>query len=354
MKKKILIANSHIPWGGLGQLTLTLSKGLMKDGHDVYGLVTHHNDQLFNDFSTSTVDTTYLGEFNKLKRYYKCVEMINKLKPDVIIINHLATVHFILPFISPKKVLSIIHSDQDDFYRIASINKRFVDQWIAPSKKVHDGFINYLGTSKYNSKISIIPHGVAKSFLISRNKNFSTFNIVFIGALFKHKGVDLLPEIFSGFKSECPDSYLTIIGDGDLKSFLIESFERLGLSQSVKFTGVISNIEVRKLLHGMDVLCFPTRLESFGLVIIEAMMEGVVPIVTFIKDISDHIVFDGETGFLVERDHFNDFVSKLKTLYQNRELLVKMANSALNSALIEYCEERVIERYSRVLEKSPY
>ena len=46
-QKSILIINSHIPWGGLGQFTLSLARGLDSEGYEVHGLVTHSNEDNF-------------------------------------------------------------------------------------------------------------------------------------------------------------------------------------------------------------------------------------------------------------------------------------------------------------------
>jgi glycosyltransferase involved in cell wall biosynthesis len=349
VSRKVLIANSHIPWGGLGQYSVNLARSLSKAGYEVYGLVTHNNENLFDEFSDATIKTWYLGGYGKLKKYYKCIRTINTLKPDFIIVNYLATVQFILPLLRKAIIISVIHSNQDDYYRIASINKPFINLWIAPSSGVKTGFIHYLRSNRYNEKISIIPHGVDVGNSPIRGKNTGTFNIAFVGSLYEHKGVGLLPEIFFRFHNQCPDSNLVIIGEGEMDQLLKEKFKSYNIGKDVDFTGVLENHEVRESLAKADVLLFPTRIESFGLVIIESMMEGAVPVVSELKGITDMIVKDKEDGFLVDKDNIVDFADRLVILYEDRDLLQKMSLKAKEKANSVFRTEIMAEMYSKMI-----
>ena len=350
MSRKVLIANSHIPWGGLGQYSINLSKVLAKKGFEVYGLVTHNKVDLYNDFSESTIRTYYIGDLPKVRKYIQCIRIINKLRPDYIFINNLATIQFVLPFIRKAKIISVIHSDQDEFYRIASINKRFINKWIVPSPKVKSGFINYINSNRETfDRIQIITHGVERRNSDKREINNGTFNIAFIGALYKHKGADLLPEIFSRFQKDCPDTRLYILGEGDLESFLIDEFSKYRILDFVNFLGVITNVEVRNRLQNIDVLLFPTKIESFGLVIIEAMMEGAVPIVSELEGITDTIVQEDESGFLVNKNDTDGFVFKLKALYYDRKLLNNLSLSAMKRSREAFTINKMGDRYTEML-----
>ena len=69
LKTKILIANSHIPWGGLGQYSITLAQIFKDAGYDVYGLVTHSKNKLFSEFAKLTIETVYFGDRNLIVKY---------------------------------------------------------------------------------------------------------------------------------------------------------------------------------------------------------------------------------------------------------------------------------------------
>lgn len=344
-KSKVLIVNSHIPYGGLGQYTITLAENLKKNEYDIYGLVTHSNNERYNEFAANTKKTKYMGNKNKVMKYLSVIKYIWQLKPDILLINYNATAHFILPLIPKCKVISVIHSDQRDFYRIAKINYRFVDAWITPTPRVKEGFITYATDVEVTNRVHTIPHGVYSGVNPPKSLNQSTFNLVFIGMLYNHKGIDLLPEIFHRFYQDCPDSYLTVIGGGDKRHELEEQFQQRGLSEAVNMTGIVSSTEIRDYLSKMDVMLFPTRIEAFGLVIVEAMIEGVVPVTTLLPGITDSIVTDKTTGFLISKDDINGFVERLKDIYFDRQKLLIMSRNAKESALMKFTDEHMVKEY---------
>lgn len=344
-KVNVLIVNSHIPFGGLGQYTITLAKNLKEKGYDVYGLVTHADSERYDEFVSSTKATKYTGRMNKVIKYFSIVNHIWNLKPDIILLNYNATVQFLLPILPKSKVVSVIHSDQSDFYRIAKINYRYVDMWITPTPRLKEQFIAYHSAVDVSDRVKVISHGVRPSVNPKKKKNESTFNIVFIGMLYEHKGIDLLPEIFSQFYKTCPDSYFTIIGGGEKENELKDQFQQLGLTDVVTMIGIISSLEARKYLGKMDVMVFPTRVEAFGLVIAEAMMEGVVPIVTLLPGVTDAIIEDKETGCLIAKDDIEGFVNSLKDLYDDRQKLLEMGINTRDNALMQFTDEHMIEEY---------
>lgn len=350
--KKILIINSQIPWGGIGQYTLNLTRSLNGKGYVVFGLITHHDDELFEDFKNLTKKTYYLGCHNKLYRYLKMINVIYQIKPDVIINNFNAPGHLVLPFLLKVVKISVIHSDQNDFYRISAINKSFTDCWISPSLKVKRGFSKFLNTLNFDSKNYLIPHGVQKSLNPLKTINMGTFNIVFVGALFEHKGVMILPEILCDIISDCPDIKFTIIGNGDLELLLKSKFSDCNLDSYIHFTGIISSNRVRQTLADMDVLLFPTRVESFGLVIAEAMMEGVVPIVSLLPNITDQMIIPEINGFLCNPNDPLSFSSVIKTLYFDREKLFLLSKNARQHSESLFSSSRMIDQYISLFENT--
>lgn len=343
--KKILIVNSHISWGGLGQYSINIARSISKRGDFyVYGLITHSDAGQFDVFKDQTKSTVSLSGNNTLLKYLLSIVYIWRLRPDVILINYNATIHFLLPLLPHTKIVSVLHSDDPDYYRVATINHSYVNAWIAPSPKTKAGLLAYLNKD-LESRIHVIPHGVSESSAPVRRINEGTFRIVFIGALYKHKGVDLIPEILLRFLEKHSDSKLTIVGGGPMHEFLAEKIISFGLEEKIKFTGVVDSLTVRNILKESDVLLFPTRLEGFGLVVIEAMMEGVVPVVTHLEGITNAIVESGKNGLLVEKDNVRDFVECLSLLYKDRELMELMSSAAVDTAVEKFSADYISSKY---------
>ena len=242
--KKVLIVNSHIPWGGLGQFTLSLAHGLISKEYEVYGLVTHSKKNNFDTFQSITKRTKYVGHLNKYIKYVRVLQYIWKLKPDAIIINYNAVIHFLLPFIPKTTVISIIHNDVDDFYRISMINQKYVNAWIAPTPGIKDGFVRYANLDRVQKDTIVISHGIARSDNIRQINNEPLLTMAFIGAVYGHKGADLLPDILQQVLQSIPDVKLLIIGEGELEDELKNEFDEREISDNVDFLGVISHEKV--------------------------------------------------------------------------------------------------------------
>jgi glycosyltransferase involved in cell wall biosynthesis len=111
------------------------------------------------------------------------------------------------------------------------------------------------------------------------------------------------------------------------------------------FHGDRVRTEALELLSKNDVLLFPSYYEGFGLALIEAMAIGVVPIASKIRDVTDWIVRDGETGFTCEIGNTEQFASKIMLLGRDRGLLECMQRNASEDYRNRFTAEREAESY---------
>lgn len=343
------IINGVIEYGGIGSYTLGLAQGLKQHGNVVTAILTHGKGPLYSEYA-DIVDEIYVIESkSSIHRYCSLLFYVWLKKPDYIVINFNGTSHILLPLFPISRVISVIHSAQTDFYRICNINQRFVSAWVAPSPMVANQFIIYSKIPPTDPRVHVISHGVEVVACPRINSEKEVMNIVFIGALYKHKGVHLLLKILSRVLLDCPKVTLTIIGTGPEESWLRYSIGNQ-LVDKVTLTGQLAQSELKSQLSNMDVLLFPTQLEAFGLVIAEAMTQGVVPVVSRLPGITDFIVDDRATGFLVQPDDIDGFADALCMLYFNRELLFDMSKRCQNVAKERFSRKRMINAYSQLFE----
>jgi glycosyltransferase involved in cell wall biosynthesis len=122
----------------------------------------------------------------------------------------------------------------------------------------------------------------------------------------KRKGIDVLLECIPALLAEFPDVVFTIVGDdtvpGDDGVPFRVAFEKAEAGRSdlgrVRFTGVADDALRQRLYAGCDVFVAPSRSESFGLILLEAMMFG-KPVVAGDNGGMRSIVTDGGNGYLV-------------------------------------------------------
>lgn len=119
--------------------------------------------------------------------------------------------------------------------------------------------------------------------------------ILFVGALHRRKGLDLLLQAMKEVLGEVQDARLTIVGNRDAPEFERLS-EELGISKSVCFYGF--HPDPRALMLSAAVFVLPSREEGFGNVLTEAR-EAQIPIVASNVGGIPEALSDGAAGVLL-------------------------------------------------------
>lgn len=323
---RILICKDYLSIGGMTTYIMHLADAL-KINNEIHLICTHFKGNYFDQVKTRFQSTFVLNkDLNFLNRFFEVYKKIKSINPDIIFLNHSPLINMLLPFLPSRiRVISVIHSDDSKYYFQGSFYSPWIDLFICPAPKLKEVLKNDYKIPE--AKISIIPHGVAVE--VEENKKIKN-SIVFIGNLDLHKGCDILIPVFNEVYKSIPSSTLTIIGDGPKNGLLKEQLEFLPyLKKKVKLIPNVSNQDVYRLLSKMEVLFFPTKLESFGFVIPEAMINGVIPVVSNLRGITDQFIIDGENGFLCDSDDLESFSKNIINVLLSKDKFLLSANAKI-------------------------
>ncbi|SNS58997.1 Glycosyltransferase involved in cell wall bisynthesis [Ekhidna lutea] len=153
-----------------------------------------------------------------------------------------------------------------------------------------------------SSKGILLPGAISPSWLTEPPKRSfkSPMKLVAPARLVKQKNIDLILKAFSKLLSL--DYQLTIAGDGEQREFLEHLVASdLNLKAKVSFIGMVDHEVLKKLFDQSDFMILMSTNESFGLVYLEAMARGCIPIGTRGEGI-DGVIQHGENGFLCDPD----------------------------------------------------
>jgi glycosyltransferase involved in cell wall biosynthesis len=104
--------------------------------------------------------------------------------------------------------------------------------------------------------------------------------VLFVGTIEPRKNLVRLARAYSRLRRSGFDGQLVICGGWGWKSAdLRPRIERMGISNSVVFTGYVPDEDVVALLNAAGAFVYPSLYEGFGLPIVEAFASG-VPVVT--------------------------------------------------------------------------
>jgi glycosyltransferase involved in cell wall biosynthesis len=129
-----------------------------------------------------------------------------------------------------------------------------------------------------------------------------------------------------------------------MKSQLVELAEDMGLTDSIKWVGWLSDVKALGAFYrSLDLLVMPSRQESFGVSAVEAAASGLPVIASNIGGIPE-VVVDGETGLLVNAEDVSGFSKAMIMLAENDDLRKKLGFKARRRAESHFDWKDSIER----------
>lgn len=202
-------------------------------------------------------------------------------------------------------------------------------------------------------RVAIIPLGIPDD---NTNKERTTYNtdkplkVLFVGLMNSSKGEGYLLDAWRLLAQKGISVEVWLAGRFESKEYekeLCNWIEKNGLTNSVKYWGVVSGKEKKELYLGADVFCFPSFFpsESFGIVLLEAMMYQMPLIASRWRGVQS-VVSEGENGFLVNIRRSDQIAHVIEKLHKERNLLITMGKKSRTMFEDKYR----IERYLKEIE----
>lgn len=182
-------------------------------------------------------------------------------------------------------------------------------------------------------KVLYIPLPFEKKY--EPSKDYRTGNLLYVGTIEERKGLLYLIEALSIFHQRKPNQHisLSIVGkvvDNKYSNLLQSRIEEYALSDMVVFRGRVSNEELELLYSQAEVFTFPSLLEGYGIVLVEALNRG-VPIIAFNNSAMPYTIKNGCNGLLAENKNAVSFAEKMCLLIGNKALHTKLQDGIRES-----------------------
>jgi starch synthase len=205
-----------------------------------------------------------------------------------------------------------------------------------------------LGAAGVTAPISVIPYG-APTPLERREPQSSTdgkLKVIFVGALSQRKGLSYLLKAMERCKENVT---LTLIGRKVGECRALDRALHLH-----RWIPSLPHAEVLEEIRRHDVMVFPSLFEGFGLVLLEAMSQG-VPVIATTHSAAPDFLSDGDDGFLVPIRDAEAIVEKLELLLRDRSQLAEMGEAAIRKATLHSWQryrESLVATVGQILGKS--
>jgi glycosyltransferase involved in cell wall biosynthesis len=150
----------------------------------------------------------------------------------------------------------------------------------------------------------------------------ATPTALFVGAVERSKGVDVLTRAWPAVRERVPEARLHVVGSGSLEA---------PAGEGVSWSPLLSTAEVAAALDGATLLVLPSRSEGMGRVVVEAFCRGRAVVGSRVGGIPD-LVREGENGLLVPPGDAAALADALVRVLGDYELAGRLGHGAHESA----------------------
>ena len=218
----------------------------------------------------------------------------------------------------------------------------------------------YFSKKRWNNAHELIHNAIeVENFTFSESKRAEIrkqyglsdkFIIGNVGRLAPQKNQKKLIDVFAVIRKQRPDAHLVIIGTGELEANLKRQVAELRLSDSVTFTGVISN--VNEWYSAFDVFAMTSLYEGLPVVAVEAQAADLPCVLT--DTITPEVKITENVRFLGLYDtpeKWADCILKMQqTKRTNRESDLKTAGYDINLEALRM-QNLYLELYNKINER---
>lgn len=176
-----------------------------------------------------------------------------------------------------------------------------------------------------NAPISVIPYGAPPKCSMKSKVSAlgSKLNVIFVGMMSQRKGISYLLQATENLGSRIE---LTLVGVRVGECGVLDAALR-----KHRWIPSLCHSELLQEIGRHDVMVFPSLFEGFGLVLLEALSQG-VPVITTPNTGAPDFLSDGEDGFIVPIRDAGAIEEKLEILLCDRDRLAAMSRAAMHKA----------------------
>ena len=194
---------------------------------------------------------------------------------------------------------------------------------------------------------TVVPNPYADDVFVPMADVARRGELLFLGRLVSDKGVSVLLDALALLARRGSPARLTIIGDGPEAGRLQAKSAKLGLADHVAFVGRRSGRRLAATLNGHEVLVVPSVWEEpFGVVALEAMACGAVPLVTRSGGLPEAV---GAHGLVVDKGNPGALADGIEALLSDPALRRALSDGAATH-LARHTRERVARDYLRIID----
>ncbi len=356
--------------GGSGLLASNLAVQLAENGHEVY-VISYDVPLLFKrgypgKVKIITVPLKNYPLFIDVGPPYAMLlanrlrELTEKLSPDLIHFHygvHHVEAGFLLKRLVKVPVILTLHGSDvhtigadKDLNKVMSTMLHDFDEITAVSKFLANKSVEVFNLENmpkviYNFVDTDLFRPLEKE---RKNRNENEVIITHASNFREVKNPVFLTEVFAEAVKEIPDMKLQLVGEGPLKRKVYTIAKKRGILDKISFMGIRKDLY--RIFGLTDFVAVPSKKESFGLVVAEAMSTSTAVWASNIGGIPEVCRHEKE-GFLFELNNFNEALDYMLILAEDKKKRRKLGKNGRKRVLTHFSPEVIIPRYEMLYEE---
>jgi len=143
--------------------------------------------------------------------------------------------------------------------------------------------------------------------------------LIYVGRLSGEKQLHQLKPVLEAV----PGTRLALVGNGPAR----ESLEATFAGTNTQFMGYLTGEPLSQAYASADIFVFPSALETFGLVVVEAMAAGLPVVASRVGGVRE-VVEEGRTGCTFEVNDVDGLIAGVRQIAVSRERITEMGRAA--------------------------
>ena len=381
---KVVHIITRLILGGAQENTLITCKLLAHRGHDVTlitGPAIGPEGELFNqtkgqDYKVIVLDRLRraINPLNDIVSYFQIKKLLRQLQPDIVH-THSAKAGILGRFAahSLKRATKIVHTIHGlAFHRYQSqwLNKFYIaieksaakrtdfffsvadamtTQAIAAGIGGPEQFVTAYSAIEEDDFLEPVSEKRKRDFRRKYEIDEDSIVLITIARLFMLKGHEYIIESAKQLSKRFEKSVWLFVGDGNLSNHFKEQVRQLGLSERIKFTGLLPPGQIPLAIQSSDILVHCSLREGLARTLPQAMLCS-RPAVSFDIDGAREVVNEN-TGRLIEPKNVEQLTKACAELIEDEDLRKKLGENGRESVKEKFAPETMGDTIEAVYEK---
>lgn len=320
----VVIDNLSGTWGGAENWSQTLAESLLPY-KKTYLVESMEQGQEKETVGLEAIRISINDNF--YREHWALVEKLIPKMPFILVNNLSRDVLYaaiILKGLFPNKVkiITVLHSDFEGMYKMHTFWDDAIDMYHCVSSQIKRSLIDSYKVEAdkvfFKESAMKLEDEFIKSYHMKQDEKV---NISFACRLEKEaKRADLIPTLLEYLERKNIFYKLNIAGEGKCEEIIKKYIKENGLEKKVQLYGFVSKEQMPFFWKKQDIFVSLSEFEGTSLSMLEAMMYGVVPVVTRVSGVDD-FVKNKENGLVYEVHDLQGIAEGINHLCVHRELL---------------------------------